>query len=94
MSSSCPLLGFRVSMDVASSGARDAVRLAWTQFLAERGLSSTGGGGAGERLEFLVTSEASQATELDRSAASAWLAGRAEVRTWWMGDVHDLRPED
>jgi uncharacterized protein YggL (DUF469 family) len=94
MSSSCPLLGFRVSMDVASGAARDAVRLAWTRFLAERGLSSTGGGGAGERLEFLVSSEASQATELDRSAATAWLGARPELRGWWVGDVHDLRPED
>lgn len=94
MSSSCPLLGFRVSIDVASNAARDAVRLAWAQFLAERGLRSTGGGGAGERLEFLVSSEASQAMELDRSAASAWLAGREAVTGWWVGDVHDLRPED
>jgi hypothetical protein len=94
MSSSCPLLGFRVSVELASRATRDEVRLAWTHFLAERGLSSTGGGGAGERLDFLVSCEASQATELDRSAAADWLAGREEVRTWWVGDVHDLRPED
>jgi uncharacterized protein YggL (DUF469 family) len=93
MSSSCPLLGFRVTIDVASSAVRDAMRREWEAFLAERGLSSTGGG-AGERLEFLVSSEASQATELDRSAAKQWLAGRAEVRASWVGDVHDLRPED
>jgi uncharacterized protein YggL (DUF469 family) len=93
MSSSCPLLGFRVTMDLASSAARDAVRHGFDAFLAERGLSSRGGGG-GARLEFLVSSEASQATELDRSAVSGWLGGRDDVTRWWVGDVHDLRPEN
>ena len=93
MSSSCPLLGFRVTMDLASSAARDAVRREFDAFLAERGLRSTGGLLAG-RMELLVSSEASQATELDRSAVSAWIGARAEVTGWWVGDVHVLRPED
>jgi uncharacterized protein YggL (DUF469 family) len=92
MSSACPLLGFRVAMELAPATALAELRRAWLAFLGERGLVCTEGQSS-ERFECLVTSEAGQVTELDRSAAERWLDERDDVRANWLGPVHDLRPD-
>ena len=91
MSAPCPTFGYLVVMDPISdlaAPARDHMRVAWIDFLEDRGLYC--GGGGAERLEFVVASEASQATESDRDATRAWLASRPELRAWRVGDLEDL----
>jgi uncharacterized protein YggL (DUF469 family) len=95
MTAPCPALGFHVVMESTvdfDSARHDELLDAWTDFLENRGLYC--GGGGRDRMEFVVASEASQATENDRVAARAWLASRAELRTWHVGDLEDLNRED
>jgi uncharacterized protein YggL (DUF469 family) len=91
MTAPCPALGFHVVMESAidlESDRHDALLDAWRGFLEARGLYC--GGGGRDRMEFVVASEASQATENDRVAAREWLASRAELRRWRVGDLEDL----
>lgn len=88
MTAPCPALGFVVAIERAPGG-RDELSRAWRELLETRGLCATGGGA--ERREYVVTSEAAQATESDRDAVRAWLASRADVRRWRVGEVEDLR---
>ena len=88
MSAPCPALGFVVAMESAPA-VRDELARAWQALLDARGLCATGGGA--ERREYVVTSEASQATESDRDAVRDWLASRGEVRRWHVGEIEDLR---
>jgi uncharacterized protein YggL (DUF469 family) len=95
MTAPCPALGFHVVLDSVAdldAAGHDAFLDAWTDFLDDRGLHCRGGGR--DRMEFVVASEASQATENDRVAARAWLASRPELRTWRVGDLEDLNRED
>src|SRR4051812_31414008 len=75
MSAPCPTFGFLVVMELGSSidaSANRELRDSWIGFLETRGLSGTDGGTVDETratLRFVVTSEASQATETDREAA-------------------------
>lgn len=66
-----------------------ALTKAWASFLAGRGLYHVGAV-SGERLTYLVASEASQAMENDRVAALAWLASRPELHGWQVGDLEDI----
>lgn len=87
----CPTFGFLVAMDLATEldpSGRALLRDAWLALLRSRGLDVRGGGV--ERLAYLVTSEASQATESDRRAIGTWLATRPELRGWQVGDLEDL----
>jgi uncharacterized protein YggL (DUF469 family) len=70
----------------------EQLREAWSALLGSRGLVSRGVGV--ERLTHVVTSEASQATESDRSAIRAWLARRPELQSWRVGDLEDLGQDD
>jgi uncharacterized protein YggL (DUF469 family) len=91
MSGACPRLGFRVGIDIRSGVAPPDQRGfldAWTSFLEGRGLQC--GGGGAFRVEYVVTSESSQATDSDRAATEAWLASRREVSGWLVGDLEDL----
>jgi hypothetical protein len=91
MSGACPRLGYRVIIDIApgaSPAVRDAFAVALTEFLRGRGLSCDSRRGVS--LEYVVASEASQATNADRVATEGWLASRDEVREWRMGDLEDL----
>jgi uncharacterized protein YggL (DUF469 family) len=96
MSAPCPTFGFLVVMEFASSidaSANRELRDAWIGFLETRGLTCAAGGTADEtrtELKFVVTSEASQATETDREAARAWLASRGELRAWHVGALEDF----
>ena len=91
MTAPCPAIGFLVAMDLApalTAEARDALWRAWTELLETHGLYC--GGGGGYRLEYVVASEAAQATANDRAAISAWLGARAELRAWRVGALMDL----
>jgi hypothetical protein len=96
MSGACPRLGYRVVMDLlpgAFPAVREALAAAWTEFLRGRGLSCDSRGGVA-RLEYVVASEGSQATNTDRMATDVWLASRAELREWRVGDLEDLDRTD
>ena len=67
---------------------RDALSDAWIAFVESRALYCRRGGA--DRLEYVVASEAAQATESDREATRAWLAARPELRRWRVGDLEDL----
>lgn len=96
MSTPCPTFGFLVVMEPASpidASTNREHRDAWIGFLETRGLTCAGGGTTNEtraELKFVVTSEASQATETDREAAEAWLASRGELRAWHVGALEDF----
>jgi uncharacterized protein YggL (DUF469 family) len=95
MTAPCPALGFRVVLESGAElddAGHDIFLDAWIDFLENRGLYC--GGGGRNRMEFVVASEASQATENDRVAARTWLASRAELRAWHVGDLEDLNRED
>jgi uncharacterized protein YggL (DUF469 family) len=93
MTAPCPALGFRVTIEPRPGiGSFEALVDAWTHFLGGRGLHCTGGG-ASERVGFVVVSDASQATENDRVAARAWLGSRPDVSSWQVGDLEDLSRE-
>lgn len=92
MTAPCPAYGFRVVMEPAAAlapGADDALWDGWIAFLEGRGLYCGGGGGPA-RLVYVVASEASQATEVDREATHAWLEARSELRGWQVGELEDL----
>jgi uncharacterized protein YggL (DUF469 family) len=91
MTGACPRFGYHVEMDIrpdVAPSARDELLDTWSGFLERRGLYC--GGGGAERLQFVVASEASQATESDRAATRAWLASRREISASRVGDLEDL----
>lgn len=91
MTAPCPNFGFVVRIALLSSLADDeraAFWAAWTRFLESRGLGCSGVGG--ETREYVVASDASQATQADREAVHAWLAGRAAVEDVRLGELIDL----
>jgi uncharacterized protein YggL (DUF469 family) len=95
MTAPCPVLGYRVAMNVSagmSSSSRGELRQAWLEFLAGRGLYCSGGGVG--RIEYVVASEASQATENDRAATRAWLESRRELDAWRVADLEELERVD
>lgn len=89
----CPAYGFHVEMEVRSDlvpAQRERLLVQWSELLESRGLS---GGGRGSTYGCTVTSEASQATDSDRSAVRAWLESRQELKSWKVGELVDLRDE-
>jgi len=95
VSAPCPALGFVVELEPAAGLAAErlvTLRAEWAAFLDERGLRGREHR-VGTQLRFEVESEASQATQNDRAAAEEWLAARAELARWAVGDIHDLRPD-
>ena len=92
MTAPCPSLGFAVTLDVSppvgSAGWND-IREAWMEMLESRGLYGRGGGE--QRLEYVVASEASQATNNDREEVRRWLSRRADILAWHVGGLEDLK---
>lgn len=91
MTAPCPSFGFvvRIGLRPGLAGP-DGARFwdTWVDFLASRGLCCTGGGG--ETHEYVVASDASQATESDREAVRAWLAARPELNDVEVSQLIDL----
>jgi len=96
MSAPCPTFGFLVVMEIADTmdaGANSELRDSWIRFLETRGLYCARGGTVDDprgKLEYVVVSEASQATDADREAARAWLASRRELRAWHVAMLEDF----
>ena len=92
MTAPCPTFGFLVIMEPVPGlveARHDALWNDWIAFIEDQGLSCGGGGGP-ERYEYVVASDGGQATETDRAATHAWLAARAELRGWHVGELEDL----
>jgi uncharacterized protein YggL (DUF469 family) len=91
MTAPCPSFGFIVTrafhVHVTGDG-RARFEEAWTEFLEQRGLRSSGRVGASA--DYIISSEAAQATDLDRQAVEAWLATRSELGVWRVGELIDL----
>ena len=95
LSAPCPALGFVVDLEPGVGVSADRLtrlRAEWAAFLDARGLRGRELP-ARTTLSFEVESEASQATQNDRAATEGWLATRAEVSRWRVGDIRDLRPD-
>lgn len=91
MTAPCPAYGFHVQMALRPGlvpAERERLLAQWEELLENRGLSS---GGRGPTYGWIVTSEASQATDDDRSAVRAWLESRPELKSWSVGELVDLR---
>ena len=91
MTGPCPTLGFFVRMDIdptLGAVARAELRDAWTEMLEQRGLYC--GGGGGDSQEYVIASEASQATDADRSAVRGWLELHPSIAGWQVGPLGDL----
>jgi uncharacterized protein YggL (DUF469 family) len=91
MTAPCPSFGFVVTLELrAEIGASGRAQFweAWIDFLGSRGLYSSGGGG--DTRDYVVASEATQATDADRVAILDWLGGRGEPRAYRVGELIDL----
>lgn len=91
MTAPCPTFGFVVALELRpelGAAPRAEFWSSWMDFLAQRGLYCSGGGG--DTSEYVIGSEASQATDLDREAVQGWLAARAEVSASRVGELIDL----
>lgn len=91
MTAPCPSFGFVVAIEPRpelDEFQRTRFWDEWTELLEQRGLYC--GGGGGDTHEYVVASDASQATDADREALQAWLAERPEVSRWHVGALIDL----
>jgi uncharacterized protein YggL (DUF469 family) len=70
------------------SGERDQLWDAWIAFIESRGLYCAGGGG--DLREYVIASQAAQATDADRTEVRSWLGARPELRAWRVGELFDL----
>lgn len=92
MSAACPVLGFEGWFDTRPLD--DCQRSALWQALVSEVLDPRGLRGGcianGNTLHFAVSSEASQATDADRTAVETWARAREELMTIRLGPVADL----
>lgn len=93
MTAPCPAFGFSVALELAPGASLDALGAAFAALLESRGLRLRETGRLPRR-EYVVTSEASQATELDRDAVGAWLGARPELARVRVGPLVDLAGDD
>ena len=92
MSAPCPIFTFLVELDLSTDlagGRRDALQRAFAAEVARRGLVAEGGPSAG-RWTYRITSESSQATDLDRRALESWAAARPEILAVRVGQLVEL----
>ena len=88
MSAPCPLFGVTVHAEVRPGADARALLERFEQLLSSRGLVSTDGGRT--TWDLVVSSEAGQMTESDRSAIVEWLEaerGFGNVRVGVLGDL-------
>jgi hypothetical protein len=94
VSAPCPALGFVVVLELQAGLTPErlaTLRVEWAAFLEARGLRARERR-LGTRIELVIESEASQATQSDRAAMESWLAALLEPGSWHVGEIHDLRP--
>jgi uncharacterized protein YggL (DUF469 family) len=89
MSAPCPLFGVTVHAELRPDADAGPLRERFDALLASRGLTSTGGGRAG--WDLVVSSEAGQMTESDRSAIVEWLAAEPALGPVTVTPLADLR---
>ena len=93
MSAPCPVFGFVVEWELAETLSSDQVRDVYLAFVRDmiepRGLECEERS-SGRRSSFVVRSEASQATDLDREAVEAWTATRPEIVSATIGPLLDF----
>ena len=92
MSAACPVFGFEGWFDTRSLDESES-RALW-QALGAEVLEPRGLQGRyvahGDTLRFTVSSEASQATDADRTAVETWARGRHELVAIRLGPLTDL----
>ena len=86
----CPVLGFAVQLELAPGADATVLWRAFESLLEGRGLQSVDAGESPPTISWLVSSEAGQATELDREAVVAWLGARSEISDYGVGPLVDL----
>ena len=89
MSAPCPLFGVTVHAELRPEADAGALLQRFDQLLSSRGLVSTGGGRAAWSL--VVSSEAGQMTEGDRSALVEWLGAEHGFGRVTVSPLGDLR---
>ena len=92
MSAACPQLGFSVELDMVHSASDATVtrlRRSFEELIEARGLVRKTERG-GRTWTFVVRSEASQATDADRTAVMAWADARGEIIAARVGPIVDL----
>lgn len=95
MTAACPALAFMVYLTPDPDEDEQALlafESAWSAFLDTRAL--TGHVRGRDAHIRVVRSDASQATDADRVATDAWLAGRGDVQQWTVGPLFDLHEDD
>jgi hypothetical protein len=92
VSAPCPRFGFICELRSARAGADqlERAREAFEAFVEGRGLTLSVDRADSKRYSFVVTSEASQATEADRQAIGAWAGARGDVLVR-VDDLMDLQ---
>lgn len=92
MSAPCPVFGFEARAEIRPIDDDDR-RALWRaleiDLLSQRGLVARCLAFGG-RLSFAVTSEASQATDADRTALEVWAESRPEILSMQVGPLVDL----
>ncbi|HXD47507.1 MAG TPA: 50S ribosome-binding protein YggL [Gemmatimonadaceae bacterium] len=92
MSAPCPVFGFEARAEtrpIDDEDRRELWRALEAEFLEPRGLTARSLA-FGRVVSFAVTSEASQATDADRTALEAWARGRPEIIAFDIGPLLDF----
>ena len=89
MSAPCPLFGATVHAELGPDADAGALLDRFHALLSSRGLVATGGGRS--TWDFVVSSEAGQMTDGDRSAIVEWLEAERAFERATVGALGDLR---
>ena len=89
MSAACPLFGVTVHAELRHDVDAGSLAHRFDALLSSLGLTSTGGGRA--TWDLIVSSEAGQMTESDRSAIVEWLAAESAISRAMVTPLGDLR---
>lgn len=89
MSAPCPLFGVAVHAELRHDADAGSLLERFDALLSSRGLMFTGGGLA--TWDMVVSSEAGQMTESDRSAIVEWLAAEPALSRVMVTPLGDLR---
>jgi uncharacterized protein YggL (DUF469 family) len=91
VSAPCPTFGFHLSFTIVAAEAEAvgaAVRASFLEHVGALGLVAEGA--SGDRFEFVITGDGTQATDSDRQRLIAWLDGQREIASHRAGPLTDL----